>query len=105
MSGVVSSLLGAVSILALLGLRYPLQMIPVLLFELIWKLIWLIAFAWPLWAAGRIDAATTRTVWECLPAILLIPAILPWRPVLSHYLTRRGDPWRSPRIVDGAGPP
>ncbi len=45
MRGVVSSLLAAMSLLVVLGLRYPLQMLPLLLFELVLKSIWLIAFA------------------------------------------------------------
>lgn len=43
MNGVVCSLLAAVSVLAVVGIRYPLQMLPVLFFELLWKSIWLIA--------------------------------------------------------------
>src|SRR5450432_2840115 len=52
------SLLAGVSLLALLGLRFPLRMLPLLLFELIWKSIWLIAVALPLWNAHQIDADT-----------------------------------------------
>src|SRR5712692_7710347 len=66
MDGVVSSLLAAVSVLAALGIRYPLKMSPLLLFELVWKSIWLIAFALPLWSVHRLDADTLESVWACL---------------------------------------
>ena len=45
MNSVVCSLLAAVSVLAAVGIRYPLQMLPVLIFELLWKTIWLSAIA------------------------------------------------------------
>ena len=48
MDGVKTSMLAAVSILAPVGLRYPLQMLPVLLFEVAWKVVWAAAVAWPL---------------------------------------------------------
>jgi len=56
--GVASSLLAALSVLAVFGIRYPLQMLPVLLFELEWKAIWLIAIALPRWFSHEIDSAT-----------------------------------------------
>ena len=93
MNGVACSLLAAVSVLAALGLRYPLQMLPVLLFEPAWKAIWLVAVALPLWRAGALDAATMATVRDCLPAAILIPAI-PWRYVVATYVKRPGDRWR-----------
>jgi len=93
MTGVGWSMLGAVSILAAFGLRYPLQMLPVLLFEIIWKVIWLAAFALPLWRAGRVDADTAQSIVECALAVILVIAI-PWPYVFRHYLAKPGDRWR-----------
>lgn len=101
MNGVVCSLLGAVSVLALLGLRHPLRMLPVLLFELTWKAIWLIAVALPLWRAGALDAETMATVRDCVPAVVLLVAI-PWRYVASLYLTQPGERWRPAAPAESA---
>jgi hypothetical protein len=40
--GVIPSMLAGMWVLACFGLRYPLQMLPILLFELAWKTIWLV---------------------------------------------------------------
>jgi hypothetical protein len=101
MNGVVRSLLGAVGLLALLGVRYPLQMIPLLLFELTWKVIWVVAFGVPLWLAGRLDPASAQTMFDCLLGVVLVPAALPWRYVLEHYVTAPGTAWR--RVVPAVG--
>ena len=91
--GVGCSLLGAVSILALLGIRYPLKMLPVFFFELIWKSIWLLAVALPLWTSNQMDADNLETAQNCLMAVI-IPFVIPWRYVWVNYVKMRGDRWR-----------
>ena len=93
MNSVVCSLLAAVSVLAAVGIRYPLRMLPVLLFEILWKSIWLIVVALPLWSANQIDARTWQTVRDCLYGAILIP-LIPWRYVVSEYVAKSGDRWR-----------
>ena len=78
MEGVVACMLFAFSALSVLGLRYPLQMLPLLLWELVWKSIWLIVVALPLWSAGQMDEATWATTWNCL-IVVIVPFIIPWR--------------------------
>lgn len=94
MNSVVAAMLGAVSLLAALGIRYPLHMLPLLFFELIWKSIWLVAVALPLWSADEMNAQTLQTVRDCVPAIL-IPLVLPWRYVIDHYVKRPTDRWKA----------
>ena len=94
MDGVKASMLAAVSVLSLLGIRYPLQMLPVLLFELAWKLIWVAAVVLPLWTTDQIDPATLKVFYSCL-TVLIVAAVIPWRYVVAQYVTKRGDPWRS----------
>ena len=51
--GIQLSLLAGLGAISVLGLRYPVKVIPILLFELLWKAIYLIAFALPLFLAMR----------------------------------------------------
>lgn len=82
---VVRSLLGAVGLLALLGIWQPLKMLPLLFFELAWKLIWVLAFVLPLWLGPGLDAYAIATFWECLLGLVLLPLVIPWRYVWRQY--------------------
>lgn len=98
MTGVAWALLGTIGLLALLGLRHPLQMLPLLLLELTWKAVWLAAFWLPRWQSGTLDAAMRETAFEtALGAILLL--VIPWRYVWANYVAGPSDPWRR---ADGA---
>jgi hypothetical protein len=91
--GVVACLLTAMSLLAFLGLRYPVRLLPVLLFESIWKLLWLSAVALPKAVAGDLDPATQDVVVNC-SLVVIILAVMPWRYVWQQYVTAPGDRWR-----------
>lgn len=100
-STVVRALLGALGVLALLGLRYPLQMLPLLLLELLWKLIWALAVALPAWRHGVLGPYGEATLMECLPAFVLFPLVLPWRYVAHRYFRAPAEPWRrAPALPD-----
>ena len=92
MEGVVQCVLGALSLLALLGLRYPLQMLPLLMFELTWKALWLGVVATPLWSKGIMDENTWSTASACLVGVVFL-FVVPWRYVFTAYLARPGDRW------------
>jgi hypothetical protein len=94
--GTVQFLLVGMSVLALLGLRYPVRMLPILLFEVAWKLLWLGVVVLPLWLDDKVDGATLEQVGKVLWVVIVI-AVIPWRRVVALYVLAPGEPWRRSR--------
>jgi hypothetical protein len=92
MDGVVVCMLVAQSLLFFLGVRYPVKMIPILLFEMTWKLIWLSTVALPLWLAGELNGATATVAINC-SLVVIVLIILPWPYLVRQYTIGRGDRW------------
>lgn len=91
--GLMESVFGALSILALLGLRYPLKMLPLLFFELTWKTIWLLSVALPLWMThAPLDPAVGEKIQACVFAVVLVP-LIPWHYAWVTYVRQAGDRW------------
>jgi hypothetical protein len=92
-NGVGLSFFGALTALSLLGIRYPLRMLPLLLFEVAWKLIW--AFA--VWLPALLNHSLTRDVADNAMGILLGPVVvailLPWGYLWKLYVVAPGDRW------------
>ena len=91
--GVTLCLLTAMSLLAFLGLRHPVKLVPLLVFESAWKLLWLCLVALPKAAAGGLDAATAGIAFNCSLVVLFL-AVIPWRYVWRTYVLAPGDRWR-----------
>lgn len=92
--GVVKCMLTAFSLLCIVGIRYPLQMLPVLFWEMMWKSLWLLLVALPAWRGGTMDDSIVATAFECAVAVI-IPLAMPWRYAFAHYIRKNGDRWRA----------
>ena len=92
--GVIPSLLGAVWLLAFVGLRYPLQMLPLLVFEFVWKMIWLIAFGLPQWSSGQLPPTFAEDFKAIAAGVILMPIVIPWGYVYGHYIRQPAARWR-----------
>jgi hypothetical protein len=92
--GVGMSFLGALTALSLLGVRYPIRMLPLLIFELAWKLLWVLAIWLPLWLAHRVDSDTADSFFSIFIGVVLVPLVLPWGYVWKNYVTAPGDRWK-----------
>jgi hypothetical protein len=92
MHGVAVSMLAAVTALCLLGLRYPLKMLPLLFVEIVWKSVWLLSMGLPLWQAGAMDANAAETMKACLMGVIFL-IVMPWSYVWTQYVRAPGERW------------
>lgn len=92
MNSIVRSVLGAVSILALIGVFHPLKMLPLLGFELVWKAIWLAFYGRILWLEGSFTDGTRGTFYTCLISVAVVLLVLPWGAVLRSLMLPAATP-------------
>jgi hypothetical protein len=76
----------AFATLAGLGIFRPLKMLPILLLEIFYKVLWLILVAYPLWSAGTLERSsaegtTSSFLWVILPIVAV-----PWVYVFENYI-------------------
>jgi len=90
--GFVNCMLAAFGLLCALGIRYPLQMLPVLLWELCWKTLWFVVVALPAWRAGPLDQAMMENMFA-VGIVIIIPIAMPWTYLIEKYLKQPGDRW------------
>ena len=78
------------SLLSLVGIFRPLQMLPLVLFEIGYKLLWLAIVARPLWSANRLAGSPAEALtYSFLPVVVPIVGV-PWGYVFRKYI--RGRP-------------
>jgi hypothetical protein len=88
--GVMNAMLLALVLLCVLGLRYPLKMLPLLVWEMIWKASWLALIAYPAWHSGTMDADVQANLWN-IGAGAVFLFIVPWDYVWRDYVAAKGD--------------
>ena len=66
-----------------------------MMFELVWKTIWLVVIGMPLRSANALTAATVSTWNDNLFGIVLCLVVIPWGYVYANYVKKPGDRWRN----------
>ena len=102
---VVGSVLLAISLLAVLGIRYPLKMLPLLFFEFLWKAIWVVGWGLPPLLAQQLSPEAQETLTSCLVGVVLVPLVMPWSYVFKQYVKAPGDSWGKRVTVSSATQP
>lgn len=91
--GVTWCLLGSVALLALVGIRHPLTMLPLLLFELTWKVTWVLTIGIPLRGLGPLEGAFAETWFANVMGLVIFPLAIPWGHVWRRYVLEPGATW------------
>lgn len=99
---IAKSMLASLALLSLLGLRYPLQMLPLMLLETLWKTAAILLIILPAWLAHRMTPDMQVLLGECI-GIVAVWLVMPWRYVWARYFQQPGEAWRSAR-TDGPDP-
>ena len=74
------------SLLAVLGIFYPLRLLMIVIFEIIYKIIWLIIVAFPLWSAGKLEGSSAEEMTYSFVWVLLPIVAMPWRYFFRTYI-------------------
>ncbi len=75
--------------LAVLGLIHPLRMLPLMLFMIGYKLIWLLAVAFPMWRAGTLEGTPTGAMARVYLGTFVAILAVPWGYVGRHFILAR----------------
>lgn len=100
---IAKSMLASLALLSVLGLRYPLQMLPLMLLETLWKTVAILLIILPAWLGDRMTPDLYVLLKECA-GIAVVYLVMPWRYVWARYVRHPGEPWQTPRApADGIG--
>lgn len=91
--GLGHSMLATLALLAIAGVFHPLKLIPVMLYEMAWKTVWLLVVALPAWSNGQ-PVPTIVNVSSSMIGIAVLIILMPWQYVWWRYVSQPIEPWR-----------
>ncbi len=94
--GLAKSMLAALALMSLLGVRYPLQMLPLMLYEMAWKTVWIVFIAGRHWLAGTVTPQIETLFFECI-GIVIAFVVAPWPYIAARYFSQPMEALRQGR--------
>ena len=86
--GVTVSFWAALSILSIVGFLYPVKMLPLLLLQFSYKLIWLLGVGLPLWQEGALEGGVKDLAMANAIGVILDLLVIPWVYAAKKYLVK-----------------
>ena len=74
--------------MSVLGLINPLRMLPIVVFMLFYKTLWVAVVAYPLWASGQLAASPANAMAHVFSGVWVVYLIVPWGYVLRTWFRR-----------------
>ena len=72
--------------LAVLGLIHPLKMLPLMMFTIFYKSLWLMVVAYPLWRTGTLAGSPAEPMTKAFLWLPLAIIAVPWKYVFQNYV-------------------
>ena len=76
----------AYATLALFGLFHPLRWLPIMIFMIFYKSLWLIVVAFPLWREGELAGSPAAEMTGAFLGVPLVMLAVPWKYVFENYI-------------------
>lgn len=76
----------AYSTLTLLGVFHTLRMLPIMIFMIFYKGLWLAIVAYPLWSAGMLKGSPAEEMAYMFSGIIIPILFVPWKYVFKKYI-------------------
>jgi len=77
---------GAFGLIALIGILRPLKMLPIVLFEIVYKVAWLIVIAYPMYQRNELTGTPADTMAHNFMLVILPIVAMPWRYFFRTYI-------------------
>ena len=79
------------SFVALYGFFAPLNAIPILLWEFLWKTFWMVAVIYPKWQDQSLSGGYLANAFNCGLGVVLTPLVVPWDYVWQTLFPAKKD--------------
>ncbi|MDB5141318.1 MAG: hypothetical protein JWQ66_31 [Mucilaginibacter sp.] len=77
------------ALIAVIGIRRPLKMLPIVLFEIIYKTAWLIVIAYPLYQRNELTGTPAEVMAHNFMLVILPIVAMPWRYFFRTYIVAK----------------
>jgi hypothetical protein len=77
---------GSYSIISFIGILWPLKMLPIVLFEIVYKVAWLVIVAYPLWIKNELIGSSAEGMTRVFLWVVFPIVAMPWRYFFRTYI-------------------
>jgi hypothetical protein len=85
------SMWASYSVISIIGIFRPLKLLPIVLFEIVYKIAWLLVVAYPLWTKGQLSGSPAEGMAGAFLWVILPVVAMPWGYFFRTYLWRKRE--------------
>lgn len=79
------------SVLSIFGFFNPLKWLPVIMFEILYKIVWLVVVAYPLWTNNKLAGSPAEEMTYAFLWVILPIVAMPWGYAFRNYILPAGS--------------